>query len=231
MCNDSLTAALQRYLRSTDELVLAYLDTSGKGATQLPQKILSHEGIRKAKCKELGRWLSWTNSGAPDALKAARTRAWLSMHVVKGDYLRGTQSLFTVACDQSRVAVAHPLEPRYVPSSFSCTATVKGSPAAQTRDSSCNLTSPTNFLESEYAFSMSYCSVVQATIAALDHPPFLACTDPGTPRGLHACGLDLPPGCPLVAHVSAAERYSGWIIALRTAAKKRQCLPRKLAAA
>ncbi len=113
MSNDSLTAAFQRYLRSTDELILAYLDTE-KGATQLPQKILSHENIRDAKCKELGRWLCWMNSGAPDALKAARTRAWLSVHVVKGDYLKRMQSLFTVACEQSQVAVAYPLEPRYV---------------------------------------------------------------------------------------------------------------------
>lgn len=105
---------LKRYLHCTEELVSAYLKSPDVADASLRNKIAAHADSYSAKDDAEVRWASRMNSCAGDAHKAASARAWLDMHLGHGDYLTRTQSLLEVAYHQAKIAIANPLEPRYV---------------------------------------------------------------------------------------------------------------------
>lgn len=116
-----LNKVVKRFIHSTEELVSAHL-----GSPQLVddavlhKKAVTHESIKSARVKEWSRWQYRMSSGAGDAQKAASARAWLSMHIERGDFMDKVSSLLVVAGDQIGVACANPVEPRYVVRAAPC---------------------------------------------------------------------------------------------------------------
>ncbi len=134
MSIESLSKVVKRCLHCTEELVSAHLGSPELGSDLLRAKAVAHKDSQSARAKEWGRWMFRMNSGAGDAQKAASARAWLSVHIEKGDFLERVRLLLAVACDQVDVVYANPLEPRCVVL-WSCgpSASVTDSPAAMMR--------------------------------------------------------------------------------------------------
>ncbi len=112
MSIEPLNKVVKRFIHSTEELVSAHLGSPELDDAVLHKKTVAHANIKSARAKEWSRWMFRMGSGAGDAQKAASARAWLSMHIEKGDFLGRVRSLLVVAGDQIGVACANPLEPR-----------------------------------------------------------------------------------------------------------------------